>query len=414
MALVDRTWPTLQQQAKTPANQVMTATRPTVSQTAKVLERSCLQGGGGALGAAGLLLALLLCLLVDRLGAISARSRRNGRRHRCGRRGGQRRGTAPDVRGRTVPADPDAAPPSPAPDVEPGDGAAPPAPTAAADDVADVRPRSMPTMMPRSEADDVADECRDCRRCLRARRCAEIGDEAEATPRRRARSRPADTRRLATPGSVARPGAATAPARRQPAPPGRVTTTRPMRTTPVGDWRGDGVSSAQVQAAGHLPASGLDGERVAIVVVTHNSSCGPARACSPPCRPGWARSAGSSSWSTTPRSTTASRSCAGWRPRPRWWRPVATAATRRASTPGSGPGPAHGSPGPERRRAARSWVCTDVVDRAAGAAGYRGRGAPAHRRSGGSSSRSVGSPPSSAPWPPPCSGAAGRAVAEVG
>jgi GT2 family glycosyltransferase len=32
------------------------------------------------------------------------------------------------------------------------------------------------------------------------------------------------------------------------------------------------VTSVQVQAAGLLPASGLDGERVAIVVVTHNSS----------------------------------------------------------------------------------------------------------------------------------------------
>jgi len=165
MALVDQDLATLQQQAKTPAKQVMTATRPTVSQTAKVLNAPVYKAVAAA-GAAGLLLALLLCLLVDRLGAISARSRRT-RADATAAVGvaAKERSRLRTFRGRTVPSDPDPAPPSPAPDVEPGDGAAPPAPTAAADDVADAAADDAADDV----ADDVADDAAD-----------DAGDEAEA------------------------------------------------------------------------------------------------------------------------------------------------------------------------------------------------------------------------------------------
>lgn len=66
MALVDEDLATLQERAKTPANQVMTASRPTVSRTAKSLHGPVYKAVAAA-GAGGLIVLLLLCLLVDRL-----------------------------------------------------------------------------------------------------------------------------------------------------------------------------------------------------------------------------------------------------------------------------------------------------------------------------------------------------------
>ena len=75
---------------------------------------------------------------------------------------------------------------------------------------------------------------------------------------------------------------------------------------------GGGLAAATTPEAGGLthgvgagagdrapPGPGLDGEQVAVVVVTYNSAptC---PACSPRCRPGWAGGLGSSSWPTTP------------------------------------------------------------------------------------------------------------------
>jgi hypothetical protein len=66
MDMVDAALVTLQEQAKTPQNQVMTATRPTVSQTAERLNGPVYKALVAA-GLAGLAMVLALCLVVDRL-----------------------------------------------------------------------------------------------------------------------------------------------------------------------------------------------------------------------------------------------------------------------------------------------------------------------------------------------------------
>ncbi len=76
MDLVDADLAALQQQADTPSNQVMKATRPTVSKDPTVLYGAVYQAAAVTV-VTGLLLALLLCFTVDR--RLRRRSRRAGR-----------------------------------------------------------------------------------------------------------------------------------------------------------------------------------------------------------------------------------------------------------------------------------------------------------------------------------------------
>ncbi len=66
MTMVEEELASLQEQADTPANQVMTTTRPTVSRTAETLNAPVYRAIGATAGV-GIGIALLLCLLVDRL-----------------------------------------------------------------------------------------------------------------------------------------------------------------------------------------------------------------------------------------------------------------------------------------------------------------------------------------------------------
>lgn len=89
MTLVEENLALLQERAKTPANQLMTASRPSVSRTAEPQYAAVYKAMGGAI-AGSVLAVLMMCLLVDRLARIrtrrvAARAIRHGHEHAADR-----------------------------------------------------------------------------------------------------------------------------------------------------------------------------------------------------------------------------------------------------------------------------------------------------------------------------------------